>query len=59
MSSSGAGGADDYLEYFDGSGGGIDSTHLSKPKSAPASKDTCLMWNPEIPTQFLVANDDD
>ena len=22
-------------------------------------RETCLVWNPSVPTQFLVANDDD
>jgi hypothetical protein len=26
---------------------------------APPAKETQMMWNPQIPTQFVVANDDD
>jgi len=29
------------------------------PQQEAPSRQTQLMWNPEIPTQFVVANDDD
>ena len=44
--SSSSAGMDD---YFGGQG-------ASQP---PKSKETQMMWNPQIPTQFVVANDDD
>jgi protein transport protein SEC31 len=42
------------------SGGGLDDYFGSgETQKTPQSKETQMMWNPEIPTQFVVANDDD
>mmetsp|Transcript_33963 Transcript_33963/g.25048 ORF Transcript_33963/g.25048 Transcript_33963/m.25048 type:complete len:141 (+) Transcript_33963:377-799(+) len=49
-SSSGAG--DSYFDYFDGSG--------QEQKAQPqVARQTSIVWNPEVPTQFLVANDNE
>lgn len=44
---------DDYFDYF----GGERPDGTQKP--APPPRETSIVWNPEIPTQFLAANDDD
>lgn len=51
----GAGGSDNYFDYFSGSD--QDQQHQKVPSEV--KKETVLVWNPEIPTQFLIANDDD
>jgi len=45
--------SEDYFDYF-GSGSGQESK-----QGQTLQRETCLVWNPEIPTQFIIANDDD
>lgn len=44
---------DDYFDYFG------NNERAEKTPQQPILRETSMTWNPEIPTQFLVANDDD